>query len=123
MAIPSTTGSEVLRRGGIATQSSSATTFRFDGTSPAAGTTSYTVPTNHIIIMINMILCENAGNAETFKLYRDGNVTIVESQVIGAKETFIYNDKFVLIGGQALYLLCSAGDVDCYYSYIDQNWS
>ena len=122
MAIPSTTGSEILRRGGIATQSSTATAFKFDGTSPSTGTSSYTVPSNHIIIMLTIVFCENAGVPETFKMYNNV-VTYVEAQTIGAKETFVYNDKFTIVGGQGLFVNCTAGDVDIFYSYIDQNWS
>ena len=123
MAIPSGSGTEVMRRGGIITQSTDVTTLRFDGTNPTTGTETYAVPANHIIIIISIIVCETAGNAETFKMWGDTNITLIEAQAIGAKETFIWNDKFVAIGGDKIYVLCSSGDCDLWYTYIDQNWS
>ena len=122
MAIPTATGSEVLRRGAISAQSNNDTTLLFAGTSPATGADGNTVPANHIIIMLSMIFCEVAGNAETIKFWHN-SVTIVESQAIAANETYVYNDKFVLYGGDTLAVLASSGDVDVYYSFIDQNWS
>ena len=51
MAIPaqSVSGSEVLRRECIESQSNSQTAFRFDTQHPTTGTSSYTVPALHII--------------------------------------------------------------------------
>ena len=126
MAIPSGSVTEVLRRGVIATQSSTATSFKFDGTNPSTGTSSYTVPANHIITMISIIVCEAAGQAETFDFQiNDGtsNIALLEDQALAGKATFVWNDKFSLIGGDKFIVTCSSADVDFYYTYLDQDWS
>ena len=126
MAIPSGSGTEVLRRGVIATQSSTATSFKFNGTNPSTGTASDTVPANHIITIITIIICEAAGSAETIDLlYSDGTsqLNMLQSQALAGKATFVWNDKFSLIGGDALKIVCSAADIDVYYTYLDQDWS
>ena len=126
MAIPSGSGTEVLRRGVVATQSSTATSFKFNGTNPSTGTASDTVPANHIITMISIIICEAAGSAETFDLYmNDGasQIHFTSATPLAGKATFVWNDKFSLIGGDALKIVCSAADIDVYYSYLDQDWS
>jgi len=126
MAIPSGSGTEVLRRGVVATQSSTATTFRFDGTNPTTGQSTYAVPANHIITILCFTICEAAGNAETISMWiNDGakDIEILQSLALGARETFVWNDKFSLIGGDKLKLTSTAGDVDIYYSYLDQDWS
>ena len=130
MAIPSGSGTEVLRRGVIATQTTTATSFKFDGTNPSTGTSSYTVPANHIITMISIIICEAAGNPETFDLYmNDGasQIHFTSTTPLAASATFVWNDKFVLIGGDKLAIAMTAGagggDMDVYYTYLDQDWS
>ena len=126
MAIPSGSGTEVLRRGVIATQSSTATSFKFDGTNPSTGTSSYTVPANHIITIISIIICEAAGSAETFDLYmNDGasQIHFTSATPLAGKATFVWNDKFSLIGGDKFIVTCSSADVDFYYTYLDQDWS
>ena len=56
MAIPlqSLSGTEVLRRGGVQSQSSATTEIKFDGTLTAAGNTSNVVPATHIITILSM---------------------------------------------------------------------
>ena len=55
MAYPSGSGTEVIRILNINSQSSDATSFRFDGTDPTVGTESYAVPTNVIITILNIV--------------------------------------------------------------------
>ena len=126
MAYPTGSGSEILRRGIISPQSNSATAFRFDGTSPTVGTASYPVPALHIITMLSIILCEKSNATRTFTLYAHDGTTqanIIEAQSVGAYETFVFSDKFVLIGGDNLKINCSASsNFQINYMYIDQNW-
>ena len=126
MAIPSGSGTEVLQRGYVATQSTDVTALRWDGTAPTLGTDTYTVPANHIITVISVLLCETVGNAETFNMYaHDGTnqIWMLQDQALAAYATFVYNDKFVVQGGDYVRVGASAGDVDVYYSYLDQDWS
>ena len=126
MAIPSGSGTEVLRRGVVATQSSTATSFKFDGTNPSTGTSSYTVPANHIITIISIIVCEAAGQAETISLWMHDGANYIHFTTLTAlagRATFVWNDKFSLIGGDKFIVQNSSGDVDFYYTYLDQDWS
>ena len=50
-------------------------------------------------------------------------VKLLEAQPIAGKETFVWNDKFAVIGGDKIKVWASAGDMDVYYSYLDQDWS
>ena len=128
MAIPlqSLSGTEVLRRGGINDQSTAETWFNLDGTSPSTTSTSGAVPTNHIITMLSIILCEKSNATRTFTLYAHDGTTqanIIEAQSVGAYETFVFSDKFVLIGGDNLKINCSASsNFQINYMYIDTNW-
>ena len=127
MAIPSTTGSELLRRGGIATQSSTATAFKFDGTSPSPGTATDVVPALHIITMISIIICEKSSSIQNFTLYANDGATqcnLIEAQVLQSKETFVFSDKFCLIGGDWLKINGDSGsNFQILYTYVDQDWS
>ena len=127
MAIPSGSGTEVLKRTLIHAQSTDPTAFRWDGTAPTVGDETYTVPTNHIITVLSVIFCEQADAAETLSLYmNDGTNThqILQYEPIPAYGTFVWNDKFVLTGGDKLTVtLSSSGNVDVYLSYIDQDFS
>ena len=128
MAIPaqSVSGSEVLRRECIESQSNSQTAFRFDTQHPTTGNTTYTVPANHIITMLSIFICEQGNVAETFTMWVVSNsneMKLLQGQSLGARETFVWNDRFTLIGGDALHIgTGNAANVDVYYSYIDQSW-
>ena len=131
MAYPSGPGSERLMRGVINAQSGSDTAFTFDGTNPTVGTDSYTVPALHIITVISIIIC----NAEPASAYNidmgvtpsgDTAMQLLKDQNVNGSGTFIWNDKFVLHGGDKLSFRSNAntsGDIfDIYISFIDQNW-
>ena len=116
MAIPSGSGTEVLKVGHVAGVSNSESVI-LNGVA------------NHIYSILSITICETAGAAETFDLYidDDGGGTdyeILSDQALGANETFIFNDKLVLSGTDHLCIqLASAGNVDVVISYIDQDWS
>ena len=124
MAIPgSSDGQEVLRRGVITTQSNAWTSFKFDGTSPTTGTSSYTVPSNHIITLLSIVWCETGNAAEIFHLSLEP-IYIIVNQALAARETFIYSERLNMEGGEKLQTyITSSADVDVFYSYLDQDWS
>ena len=127
MAYPTGTGTEVLKRTTIHAGSSTATSFRWDGTMATTGTSSYTVTALHIITVLSVIATEQGSAAELINMYMvDGsnNISIFSSQALGSLETFVWNDKFVLIGGDKLAVNTeSAANVDYLCTYIDQDWS
>lgn len=127
MAIPSGSGTEVLKRTTIHAQSNTATAFRWDGTMATTGTSSYTVTANHIITILGIVTCEQGNADELINIYmHDGSNDhyLLKSQSLPAYTSFTWNDKIILTGGDKLIVnLDSAGNVDFVCSYIDQDWS
>ena len=127
MAIPSGSGTEVLKRTTIHAQSSTATSFRWDGTMATTGTSTYTVPSNHIITVLSIVFNEQGNAAEIIDLIvHDGtnNIYLLQYQTLPAYGTFVWNDRIVLTGGDKLIIKTdSAGNVDSICSYIDQDFS
>jgi len=79
----------------------------------------------HTYTVLSIMICETAGNAETFDLYvdDDGGGTdyyIYKDQAIAAKATFEHTSKIVIEGTDHLSILASAGDLDVVISYLDQ---
>ena len=127
MAYPTGTGTEVLKRTTINAQADTATSFRWDGTMASTGTSSYTVPALHIITVLSIIVCDQADAVDHDSWYiYDGanNIYLLQSQEIAAQGTFVWDDRFVLIGGDKL-VVNSTGSANHDYSchYIDQDWS
>ena len=117
MAIPSGSGTEVLKRASLHANN-------------GAWTTIITGVANHIYTVISVTASESGGAAETMGIRIDisaagsNQINIVEnSTVLPAKATFTYNDKLVLSGTDKLDVYNSSGNVDWYVSYIDQDWS
>ena len=80
----------------------------------------------HTYTVLSISICETAGAAETFNLYvddGDGGTDhyIYHTQALGAKETFVHNDRIVLEANDMLgFITASAADVDVVVSYLDQ---
>jgi hypothetical protein len=79
----------------------------------------------HTYTVLSITICETQGAAETFDLYvddDDGGTDhyIYKDQAIGAKETFVHNDRIVLEGTDMLGMIASSGDLDVVVSYLDQ---
>ena len=127
MAYPSGSGSERLQRGTIHNMVNADTAFRFDGGITATGTSSYTVPANHIITVLKIIIAEVSNAARTFQLIVIAggvNMNLVYQQSVSAKGTFIWNEKLVLHPTDKLLLGGSASaNFDVHYTYVDQDWS
>tara|TARA_R110002020_G_scaffold32222_1_gene99317 strand:+ start:746 stop:1075 length:330 start_codon:yes stop_codon:yes gene_type:complete len=80
----------------------------------------------HTYTIISVIITETAGAAETVDLYIDDggggtDFELLSDQAVGANETFILNDKFVIEDEDHLCAaLASSGNVDITVSYLDQ---
>ena len=80
----------------------------------------------HTYAIISIHVCETAGAAETFDLYIDDggggtDYEILSDQAIGANETFIFNDRLVLVDEDHLCAAtASSANVDVVVSYLDQ---
>ena len=80
----------------------------------------------HTYTILSITICETAGAAETVDLYiDDGGVgtdyEILSDQAVGANETFVFNDKFVIENEDHLCAAAaSSANIDIVVSYLDQ---
>jgi hypothetical protein len=79
----------------------------------------------HTYTVLSIMICETAGNAETFDLYVDDggagtDYYIYKSQAIAANATFEHTSKIVIEDVDHLSIIASAGDLDVVVSYLDQ---
>ena len=80
----------------------------------------------HTYTILSIIATETAGAAETLDLYidDDGGGTdyeLLSDQAIGANETFVFNDKFVIEATDHLTAItASSAAVHVVVSYLDQ---
>ena len=127
MAYPSGSGSEILRRGAIQNQVATSTSFRFDGTSPTTGTSSYAVPANHIISLLSFSITDMTNGSHTWWFWLDLSGTEIkfnQNVPLAAKSTYIWDEKIVLHPGDKLMINANSGsNYDIFYSYIDQDWT
>ena len=131
MAIPSGSGSEVLKTGSIHAGNNNVTECLLDGSyqTAAANTSGVTaVPTNHIITILNITICNAADDADekvNLWVYNGSNdIFLLHEQTLNRMSTFVWNDKIVLQPTWKLKTkLITDGNVDYTYSYIDQDWS
>ena len=113
--IPTGSGSERLRRATIHVLNN-------DTQEILSGTA------GHIYTILSIIFCDQGGTSGKI-MCRMNNGThdisiLSDPTIVPAYDTFVWNDKIVLEGGDALKItLAGSGNLDVYYSYIDQNWT
>ena len=72
---------------------------------------------------------ERTGTAEALEMYvdiDDGGTTLnmLTNYALAANETFIWGDKFIMAGTDALNVKTQdSANVDTYVSFIDQDWT
>jgi len=84
---------------------------------------------DHIYSVLSVTVCETGDAAETFEMYvaDNGGTTdhhYLKDQALGAKETFVWNERIVISGTDQLIVKCPAScaiSITC--SYIDQDWT
>jgi len=137
MAIPSGSGTEVLKRTSIMNLGGGQTYgdwwyTNFTSAQITARDSSATVPTNHIITILSIIICdEETSSSYPFDMGvkpSGGSImNLVKDQYVPNKGTFTWNDKIVLSSGDALLFRVnsdsSGDDFSVYISFIDQDWS
>ena len=112
MAIPSGSGTEVLKR--VTLHSGSGWNEIFSGTA------------NHIYTILSIVAHEQGGATGTIGMrINDGtnDIYIFDVTTLGAYESFVWNDRLVLEGDDDIDVYSSTADVDWYISYIDQDWT
>lgn len=116
MAIPSGSGTEVLKRGTF-TVTDDTDTKIIDGVA------------NHIYTVLSISICETAGAAETFDIFLDPSAggtdyEVISDQALAANKTFVYNDRMVLTGTDELNFKAGGTcNIDIIVNYIDQDWT
>ena len=85
-----------------------------------------TAASGKTLTILNISICETAGNAETFNLLIDdggsgSDTYIYHTQALGAKETFEHTGKFVMEAADHLSIItASTSDIDVVVSYLLQ---
>jgi hypothetical protein len=124
MAIPSGSGTEVLKR--VYTNSTSASDIILHSGASA----------HHIYTFISIIICNTITTATSFGMHTQaaGGTNPSElfyliggsanNQALGGQQTFIFNDRLVCYGTDDLVFNGAAScNIDVWASYIDQDWS
>ena len=112
MAIPSGSGTEVLKR--------------LAGVRANNSTDVITVDTNHIITVISMAFFGTQTHTSTVRVTIDvgGTDYILLQQVISGLGTFVYNDKIVLHPTDVLTIAETENyNMNYFIYYIEQDWS
>ena len=118
MAIPSGSGSEVLKR--------------VAGTVDGANASVLTVAANHICIILSINITNTSNNTTDMYIYANNgsaDLDIAQKNMsynggLDGKETFIYNDKLVLYPADVLKIQeDGSGQFEYWVSYIEQDWS
>ena len=120
MAIPSGSGTEVLKRAH----------HEFSGNSTTSPGDDYKIldgVANHIYTILSITCFNTYPGARTFTINvteagGTNRRTILKTSV-GQDETFIFNDKLVLSGTDELWLHINGNAGHWWVSYIDQDWS
>ena len=115
MAIPSGSGTEVLKRAQANGNSNTPVSI-------------LTVAANHIVTILSIIICNiDTGTSVTYNIQvspaGSGACYLMTTTPIPGASTFIWNDKFVMTAADVLIINSSSGDFELYVSYIDQDWS
>ena len=113
MAIPTGSGTEVLKRATLH-GNNSATTEILSGLA------------NHIYVILSIICADQTGSVQNIEIrMNDGtnDLYILATTTLPANESFCWNDKFVLTDDDDLDVYNSGTSCDWIVSYIDQDWT
>ena len=133
MAIPTGSGSEVLRNFGINANNSATALADFGGTTGtgsvrSSGNTAgvVAVPANVIITLLNIIWKASAADitlTATIDWQGSGtDITFCQFSPLADNSTFVFSEKIILREGDKLELY-TTGTTDIYGSFIYQDWS
>ena len=121
MAIPSGSGTEVLKSGSLG----------YSTTTDENAHALFTSTSNHIYLIKSIIILHRYNVTDaTVDLIIDpasgADYYLLKNQSVPSNGTFVWNDVFVLQGGDTLKFECASSgttgfDVLC--TYIDQDWS
>ena len=85
---------------------------------------------NHIYSVLSLIICNmgGSGDDELFSLYVDpdtgtDNIYMTSEERIPPQTTYIFSEKISVTNTDVLWIWTSAGNMDIYCTFIDQDWS
>ena len=133
MAIPSGSGSEVLRNAAVNANNAGAASIDWGastgtGTVRTSGNTSgqIAVPTNVIITVLNITITainDNGNVSGTIDWQGGGtDILVFKHLTLNINETFVWNEKMVCRPGDILKVY-SSGTVDISVNFIYQDWT
>ena len=133
MAIPSGSGSEVLRNATISANNATTAKLDFGGTTGTgsvrtSGNTAgvVAVPTDVIITILNITV---HGRTGTGVIQADINwqgstdIRIFNEQSLAPNQTYVYSDKIILREGDGFKFYNSAASCDWTVNFIYQDWT
>ena len=133
MAIPSGSGSEVLRHSAINANNATTALVDWGGTTGTGSIRSsgnsagvVNVPANVIITVLNIIVYSAADQTLEIKTDWEGNGTNFITHLyhgVSDGDTFIFNDKIVLRTGDELVVGNTASWADWAVNFIYQDWT
>jgi hypothetical protein len=120
MAIPSGSGTEVIKR-------------IWSSNTPAnvQTRTAFTVPTDHIYIVLNIHVAENGNATEQMSLAASDAASSYNTWYrfanrinLTAYQTYVHNERIIFHPADRLYVYTANGsNLDYLIHYIDQDWS
>ena len=132
MAIPSGSGSEVLRNAAVNANNDATAIIDWGGTTGTGSVRSsgnsagvINVPTDVIITVLNIICYSAADQTVDAKIDWQGGGTIIQvfNQTLVAGATFVYSDRIVLREGDELQVTNTSSWADWSVNFIYQDWT
>ena len=116
MAIPSGSGTEVIKVKALTNQNASWVPL-LGGSDTVA---------DHIYILLSLTVANLHGSTnEIFSMKVTGTnaANIIEQQAVPLESTFVFNEKIAIIGTDDLEIWNNAISLHYYLTYVDQDWS
>ena len=118
MAIPSGSGTEVLKR-------------VVKGANSGAWFVAINGVANHIYTVLSITATEVGNSATNYsiRVLQNGSsaaadeIELIKNQTLPAYSTFVFSDRIVLSGTDHLEIYNASGNMDWVISYIDQDWT
>ena len=115
MAIPSGSGTEVLKRAVFTAQNNTTVTL-------------LTVPTDHIVTILNLLIINRTGTAGYCNISTvpsGGAFTYLmnDANNLPGDTSIAFNEKVVMYPADVLKVASNSTGFDIWLSYIDQDWS
>ncbi len=129
MAIPSGSGTEVLKRNTLVSTGAGWSQIAWGSSQTDNGNTSNSeVLANHILTILTITICNTASSAATvgivWRTTGETDVALLDYHTsLGGYQTFTWNDRFILHPVDKLVCYNSATDINWHISFIDQDWT